>query len=71
MFGTGLLDQDATAGRLMTGSSPIGAMVSSVMYLARWTAHLMAWIAPVRTVRMGLGGIRMGLGGILTTEGKG
>jgi hypothetical protein len=31
MFGAGLLDQDATAGRLMIGSSPIGAMVSSVM----------------------------------------
>jgi hypothetical protein len=35
MVGAGLLDQDATAGRLMTGSSPIGAMVSSVMYRAR------------------------------------
>jgi hypothetical protein len=31
MFGAGLPDQDATAGRLMTGSSPIVAMVSSVM----------------------------------------
>jgi hypothetical protein len=31
MFGAGLLDQDATVGRLMTASSPIGAMVSSVM----------------------------------------
>ena len=30
-FGAGLLDQDAAAGRLMTGSSPIDAMVSSVM----------------------------------------
>jgi hypothetical protein len=30
MFGAGLLDQDAAAGRLMTGSSLIGAMVSSV-----------------------------------------
>ena len=35
----GLLDQDATAGRLMMGPSSIGAMVSSVMYLARWTAR--------------------------------
>ena len=39
MFGAGLLDQDVRAGRLMTASSPIGAMVSSVMYRARWTAH--------------------------------
>jgi hypothetical protein len=31
MFGAGLLDQGAAAGKLMTGSSPIGAMVSSVM----------------------------------------
>jgi len=31
MFGAGLLDQDAAAGRLMTGSSPNGAMVSSGM----------------------------------------
>jgi hypothetical protein len=31
MLGAGLLDQDATAGMLMTGSSPIGATVSSVM----------------------------------------
>lgn len=64
MLGAGLLDQDATAGRLMTASSPMGATVSSVMQRARWTAHLMAWIASVRTVRMGLGGF-------LITEGKG
>ena len=32
-------DQRATAGRLMVGSSFIWAMVSNVMYLARWTAH--------------------------------
>src|SRR6476620_11087202 len=31
--------QRATAGRLTKGSSLNGAMVSSVMYLARWTAH--------------------------------
>jgi hypothetical protein len=31
MFGAGLLDRDAAAGRLMTGSSPIGAMVFSAM----------------------------------------
>jgi len=30
MVGAGLLDQDATAGRLMTGTLHIGAMVSSV-----------------------------------------
>ncbi len=30
-FGAGLLDQGAAADKLMTGSSPIGAMVSSVM----------------------------------------
>jgi len=39
MLGAGLLDQDAAAGRLTTRSSPIGAIVSSVMYQARWTAH--------------------------------
>ena len=39
MLGAGLLDQDATAGKLMTASSPIGAMVSSVMCRARWTAY--------------------------------
>ena len=33
-------DQRATAGRLMMGSSLKGAIVSSVMYRARWTAHL-------------------------------
>jgi hypothetical protein len=38
-FGAGLLDQGAAAGKLMIGSSPIGAMVSSVMERARWTAH--------------------------------
>lgn len=32
-------DQRATAGRLTRGSSPKDAMVSSVMYLDRWTAH--------------------------------
>ena len=31
MFGAGVLDQDAAAGKVMTGSSPIGAMVSRVM----------------------------------------
>ena len=31
LFGAGLLDQDSAAGRLMTASSPIGAMVASVM----------------------------------------
>ncbi len=31
MFGTCLLEQDAAAGRLMIGLSPIGAMVPSVM----------------------------------------
>jgi hypothetical protein len=31
MLGAGLLDQDTITGRLITGSSPIGAMVSSVM----------------------------------------
>jgi hypothetical protein len=31
MLGAGLLDQDAAAGRLMSGSLPNGAMVSSVM----------------------------------------
>jgi len=30
MGGAGMLDQVASAGRLMTGSSPIGAIVSSV-----------------------------------------
>jgi len=35
MLGAGLLDQDATAGKLMMVSSPIGAMVSSVMHRAR------------------------------------
>lgn len=39
MLDAGLLDQDAAVGRLMTASSPIGAMVSSVMYLARWAVH--------------------------------
>jgi hypothetical protein len=39
MLGAGLLDQFAMAGKLMTGSSPIGAMVSRVMERARWTAH--------------------------------
>jgi hypothetical protein len=34
-FGAGLADQVAAAGKLMRGSSPIGAMVSSVMYRAR------------------------------------
>ena len=38
-LGAGLLDQRATTGRLIIGSSLKGAMVSSVMYLARWTAH--------------------------------
>ena len=37
--GMGRDDQRATAGRLMSGSSLIWLMVSSVMYLARWTAH--------------------------------
>jgi len=31
IFGAGLLDQDAAAGKLMTASWPIGAMLSSVM----------------------------------------
>jgi hypothetical protein len=31
MFGAGLPDRDDTAGRLMTGPSPMGAMVSGVM----------------------------------------
>ena len=39
MLGAGLLDQVATAGELMTAFWPIGAMVSSVMDRARWTAH--------------------------------
>ena len=43
MFGAGLLDQGAAAGKLMTGSSPIGAMVSSVLQRARWTAHSSFW----------------------------
>ena len=30
LFGAGLLDQDSAAGRLMTASSPIGAMVCFV-----------------------------------------
>ena len=33
--GAGLLDQRATTGRLIMGSSPKGAMVSSVIYRAR------------------------------------
>ncbi|MEZ0018021.1 hypothetical protein ABIE76_002668 [Sinorhizobium fredii] len=37
--GMGRDDQRATAGGLMSGSSLIWLMVSSVMYLARWTAH--------------------------------
>ena len=44
-------DQRATAGRLMSGSSLKGAMVSRVMYLARWTAHssfCSSRIAPTR-----------------------
>jgi hypothetical protein len=39
LSGMGREDQRATAGRLMKGSSLKGAMVSSVMYLVRWTAH--------------------------------
>ena len=39
MGGAGLLDQDATACRLMVASSPIGPMVFGVVYLAHWTAH--------------------------------
>jgi hypothetical protein len=35
IWGTGLLDQRATTGRLITGSSLKGAMVSSVMDLAQ------------------------------------
>jgi len=35
IFGAGLLDQRATTGRLIMGSSLKGAMVSSVMYRAR------------------------------------
>jgi len=31
MFGAGLLDQDAAAGKLIRAASSIGAMVSSVM----------------------------------------
>ena len=31
MFGAGLLDHGAAAGKLMTGSSPIGVMVCRVM----------------------------------------
>lgn len=44
-------DQRATAGRLMSGSSLIWLMVSSVMYLARCTAHssfCSSRIAPTR-----------------------
>lgn len=33
------------AGRLTIGSLLIWPMISSVMYLARWTAHWMAWAA--------------------------
>src|SRR5215472_2077773 len=33
------IGQLAIAGRLTAGSSPNGAMVSSVMYRPRWTAH--------------------------------
>ena len=46
--------QRATAGRLIWGSSLICAMVSRVMYLARWTAHLMAWTAPFSSANMAL-----------------
>ncbi|KQX58587.1 hypothetical protein N185_30230 [Sinorhizobium sp. GW3] len=49
--GMGRDDQRATAGRLMSGSSLIWLMVSSVMYLARWTAHssfCSSRIAPTR-----------------------
>ncbi|MCW1918071.1 hypothetical protein NX862_04835 [Rhodobacter sp. KR11] len=37
-LGGGRLDQDAAAGKLMTASSPICAMVSSVTSLRRKTA---------------------------------
>ncbi|WEJ08574.1 hypothetical protein [Sinorhizobium prairiense] len=50
--GMGRDDQRATAGRLMSGSSLIRLMVSSVMYLTRWTAHLMAWTAPFPSAKM-------------------
>ncbi|RVK93801.1 diguanylate cyclase [Sinorhizobium meliloti] len=49
--GMGRDDQRATAGRLMSGSSLIWLMVSSVMYLARCTAHssfCSSRIAPTR-----------------------
>jgi len=44
--------QRATAGRPMCGSSLICARVSSVRYLARCTAHLMAWTAPFPSAKM-------------------
>jgi hypothetical protein len=37
--GAGLLDQDATTGRLTMRSSTIYGLISSVMQLARWTAY--------------------------------
>lgn len=42
------------------GSSLKGAIVSSVMYRLRWTAHLMAWTTPFsqRAYRMGIFGTR-------------
>lgn len=49
--GMGGDDQRATADRLMSGSSLIWLMVSSVIYLARWTAHssfCSSRIAPTR-----------------------
>jgi len=52
LSGMGRADQRATAGRLMMGSSLIWLIVSSVMYLARWTAHLMAWTAPFPSAKM-------------------
>src|SRR3954464_5404999 len=42
----GCLGQAATVGRVTVGASLRGAMVSRLMYRARWTAHLMAWTAP-------------------------
>jgi hypothetical protein len=37
--GMGRIGQLAIAGKLTAGSLPNGAMVSSVMYRPRWTAH--------------------------------
>jgi hypothetical protein len=51
MFGAGLLDQDAAAGRLMIGSSPIGGMVSSVHLAGAWDGPLVVLFEEQRAVR--------------------